>query len=134
MLSDEDLQKTTAENDMNLIADVPEDHDLEPDAVADIAESVIILDAALTIQNVFKLYEKLKKSYAMHDSIEINASQVSTIDTATLQLLTALKKEAVKQQKSVVMTEPSQRFIESAGLLGLLELLEIEAFVGKSSS
>jgi ABC-type transporter Mla MlaB component len=129
MLNEEDLQKTAAENDMNLIADVPEDHDLEPDAMPDVAESVIILDTTLTIQNVFKLYEKLKKSYAVHDSIEINASQVSTIDTATLQLLAALKKEAVKQQKSVVMTEPSQRFIESAGLLGLLELLEIEAFV-----
>jgi ABC-type transporter Mla MlaB component len=128
MLNEEDLQMTTAENDMNPIADVPEDHDLEPDAIPGVAESVIILDTALTIQNVFKLYEKLKKSYAVHDSIEINASQVSTIDTATLQLLVALKKEAVKQQKSVVMTEPSQRFIESAGLLGLLELLEIEAF------
>jgi ABC-type transporter Mla MlaB component len=129
MLNEEDLQMTTAENDMNPIADVPEDHDLEPDAMPDVAESVIILDTTLTIQNVFKLYEKLKKSYTVHDSIEINASQVSTIDTATLQLLAALKKEAVKEQKSVVMTEPSQRFIESAGLLGLLELLEIEAFV-----
>lgn len=114
---------------MNLIADVSEDHDLELDAAPGAVEAVINLDANLTIQNVVKLYEKLKSSYSMHDSIEINASRVSAIDTATLQLLVALKKEAIKQQKSIVMTEPSQRFVESAGLLGLLELLEIRAFV-----
>jgi anti-anti-sigma factor len=124
----DEICKTTADSPMNLIADVPEDPGLEPDAVFPAAESVIHLDANLTIQNVVKLHEKLKNSYSVHDSIEIDASQVTTIDTATLQLLAALKKDADKQQKSVVIVAPSRRFIESAALLGLLELFEIEAF------
>ena len=95
-------------------------------AADDVVESIINLDATLTIQHVVKLHEKLKKAYLAHNAIEINASQVSSIDTATLQLLVALKKDAVKQQKEVVFSEPSLRFIESAGLLGLLETLGID--------
>ena len=97
-----------------------------PDAEAAIAGPVITLDAALTLQHVVKLYEKLKQAYAAHDALEINAAQVTSIDTASLQLLVALKKDAVKQQKTVIFTEPSRRFIESAGLLGLLEILDID--------
>jgi anti-anti-sigma regulatory factor len=124
----DEICKTTADSPMNLITDAPEDPGFEPDAESPAAESVIHLNANLTIQNVVKLHEILKNSYSVHDSIEIDASQVATIDTATLQLLAALKKEAIKQQKSVAMTAPSRRFIESAALLGLLELFEIEAF------
>jgi anti-anti-sigma regulatory factor len=89
-------------------------------------EPIINLDATLTIQNVATLHEKLKKSYAAYDAIEINASLVSSIDTATLQLLVALKKDAAKRQKEVVFAAPSPRFIESAGLLGLLGILDID--------
>jgi anti-anti-sigma regulatory factor len=87
--------------------------------------SLIDLDATLTIQNVSKLHEMLKNSLAVYDQIEINASDVSSIDTATLQLLVALKKEAVKLQKQVTIIYPSPRFVESAQLLGLLDVLEV---------
>lgn len=90
------------------------------------ADPVIILDAMLTIQNVARLHERLQKCYSANDLIEIDAAQVESIDTATLQLLTALKKEAVRHQKEIVFSAPSRRFIESAGLLGLLEILDIE--------
>ncbi|MGZ4955036.1 MAG: STAS domain-containing protein, partial [Methylobacter sp.] len=69
--------------------------------------------------------EKLKNSLAMHDEIEINASDVSSIDTATLQLLVSLKKSAVKLQKKVTIIYPSPRFVESARLLGLLDVLDV---------
>ena len=88
-------------------------------------DSQIDLDATLTIQNVVKLHEKLKNSLAMHDEIEINASDVSSIDTATLQLLVSLKKDAVKLQKKVTIIYPSPRFVESAQLLGLLDVLDV---------
>ncbi|MFA5016874.1 MAG: STAS domain-containing protein [Methylobacter sp.] len=88
-------------------------------------DSQIDLDATLTIQNVVKLHEKLKNSLAMHDEIEINASDVSSIDTATLQLLVSLKKSAVKLQKKVTIIYPSPRFVESARLLGLLDVLDV---------
>jgi len=87
--------------------------------------SQIDLDATLTIQNVVKLHEKLKNLLAIHDEIEINASDVSSIDTATLQLLVSLKKSAVKLQKKVSIIYPSPRFVESAQLLGLLDILDV---------
>ena len=91
------------------------------------SNSVIELDATLNIQNVVNLYERLKKSYAENNAIEINASQVKSIDTSTLQLLFALKKDAIKNQKKVIFIQPSLKFVESARLLGLLEELEIQA-------
>jgi len=84
-----------------LIAEMADDYTMDAsaqeaatdDSVSGETEgSQIDLDATLTIQNVVKLHEKLKNSLAMHDEIEINASDVSSIDTATLQLLVSLKK------------------------------------------
>jgi len=89
------------------------------------SDPFIELDATLTIQNVVKLHEKLKRSYAENDAIEINASHVSSIDTATLQLLLSLKKDAIKNLKQVIITSPSVKFIESARLLGLVDELGI---------
>jgi anti-anti-sigma regulatory factor len=122
----ENLEADSSEIDMNTNADMPEGE--VSGAVEDSAdaESSITLDATLSIQNVVKLHERIKKSYAVFDTLEINASQVSAIDTATFQVLVALKKDAAKQQKEVIITSPSPRFIESAGLLGLLEILDVE--------
>lgn len=89
-------------------------------------EPMINLDSASSIQNVVKLYDKLKKSYHAFDAIEIDASQVNSIDTATLQLLVSLKKDAVKNHKQVNFFQPSARFIESARLLDLLDIFEID--------
>lgn len=83
------------------------------------------LDATLTIQNVVKLHEKLKSFLVAHDQIEINASDVSSVDTATLQLLVSLKRDEAKLQKKVTIIYPSPRFVESAQLLGLLDVLDI---------
>lgn len=123
------MKVSEEENDMNLMTDVS-DNPISVMAGKDQedAESVISLDPTLTIQHVVKLHESLKRSYAAHDSIEIDASEVASIDTTTLQLLVSLKKEAAKQQKDVVITAPSKRFIESAELLGFLEILGIDTF------
>lgn len=123
------MKVSEEENDMNLMTDVS-DNPISVMAGKDQedAESVISLDPTLTIQHVVKLHESLKRSYAAHDSIEIDASEVASIDTTTLQLLVSLKKEAAKQQKDVVIIAPSKRFIESAELLGFLEILGIDTF------
>lgn len=120
------IEETSSEIDMNIIADLAEEP-ITDEAEEEVAEPLLNLDAILTIQSVGKLHERLKKSYSANDAIEINAAQVSSIDTSTLQLLVALKKDAVKRQKQVFITKPSRRFIESAELLGLLELFEVEA-------
>ncbi|MDO9422967.1 MAG: STAS domain-containing protein [Methylobacter sp.] len=88
-------------------------------------EGMCDLDATLTIQHVVKLHEQLKNILVVHDEIEINASDVSSIDTATLQLLASLKKDADKLQKKVTIIYPSPRFVESARLLGLLDVLDV---------
>jgi len=88
---------------------------------------IVDLGSTLTIQHAGELHEKLKLSLAMFDEIEINASDVSAIDTASLQLLVALKKDAANLQKQVSIIYPSPRFVESAQLLGLLEILEVTA-------
>ncbi len=131
------IDKIEDENASALIAEMADDSSMDVDGIvtreaaadASVSEeaedSLIDLDATLTIQNVVKLHEKLKNSLAMHDEIEINASDVSSIDTATLQLLVSLKKDAVKLQKKVTIIYPSPRFVESAQLLGLLDVLDV---------
>jgi anti-anti-sigma factor len=96
-----------------------------PGGAFESAEAIVTLNAALSMQQAATLYEQLKKSYNANNALEINASQVMSIDTAALQVLVSLKKDALKKGKSVVFAEPSPRFIESAKLLGLREFLEI---------
>lgn len=119
------LQADNSEVDMSANADLPESQSFDGTVTKETAEPVINLDPTLSIQNVVKLYDRLKRSYATYDAIEIDASHVTSIDTATLQLFVALKKDAIKQKKDVVFFQPSPRFIESARLLDLLDILEI---------
>lgn len=126
ILEEAGMNAGAGEIEMNKVG-FPEDRVSDETPTDEAAASVIHLDATLTIQHVVELHEKLKKSHLAHRVLEINASQVASIDTATLQLLVALKKNAVKHQKEVVFVEPSRRFIESAGLLGLLDVIDIPA-------
>ena len=91
----------------------------------EIVEPLIELNAEATIKNIVALYYTIKRALAAHDNIEINASDVTTIDTATLQLLVSLKKYQQQSHKNVDIIYPSTRFIESAKLLNLLDVLEI---------
>jgi anti-anti-sigma regulatory factor len=121
----EQLAAGSSEVNMNANREIPEDQTSDEAIADDALEPEIILDANLSIQNVVKLYEKVKKAYAAYDAIEIDASHVASVDTSTLQLFVALKKDAVKQNKEVNFFQPSPRFIESARLLDLLDILEI---------
>ncbi len=123
------IDEVDGEGDSALMEETADDNMNETQgAVADdsVDESLVDLDATLTIQNVVKLHEKLKHVLSAYDQIEINASDVSSIDTATLQLLVSLKKDADKLQKKVTIIYPSPRFVESAQLLGLLDVLDID--------
>lgn len=88
--------------------------------------SKIILDATLNVQNVTDLYDQLVEKVESQSVIEIDASSVVSIDTATLQLLTVLKQTGINLQKEIIIDFPSDKFIESAELLGLAELLEVD--------
>lgn len=91
------------------------------------AQSHIMLEATNSIQDVQSLHEALLNAFNQSDNIDIDASAVQQIDTATMQLLLIAKQSAVKLQKTLSIDFPSERFIEAANLLGLAEMLEVDS-------
>ncbi len=89
-------------------------------------ESKITLDATLNIQTVGILYDQFEKMLDTQNTIEIDASSVESIDTASLQLITVFKQAGIKLQKEISIDFPSDKFIEAAEILGLAELLEVD--------
>lgn len=59
--------------------------------------------------------------------VVLDASQVERADTAALQLLSAFFHDANAQQQSVEWKSPSEILCRSADLLGLSQLLGLEA-------
>lgn len=86
----------------------------------------ISLGAVQNIQNVCDLRERLITAMAEAGGIEVDASAVTLVDTATLQLLLVLKRTALEAGKRVSFDFPSDRFVEAAQLLGIAELLEVD--------
>ncbi|MCQ8105228.1 STAS domain-containing protein [Methylomonas sp. SURF-2] len=89
----------------------------------------IALEPVQSIQTVGELHRRLLDMLDSCNKIDIDASAVSQIDTATLQLLLVLKLTAVKQQKEVSIDFPSEKFMEAADLLGLSEMLSVDRAV-----
>jgi ABC-type transporter Mla MlaB component len=89
-------------------------------------DGAMALPSVVNIQDVGELHLRLQNLLDHHQLIEIDASAVTIIDTASLQLLLVLKLTAAKQQKQVVIDFPSSRFLEAAGLLGLDDLLDVK--------
>jgi ABC-type transporter Mla MlaB component len=86
----------------------------------------VVLESIQSIQNVTVLHQKLQQILDTQEKIDIDASAVTQIDTATLQLLLIVKLSAVKSQKEVNIDFPSQKFIDAANLLGLAEMLSVD--------
>lgn len=116
-------ETTTVED----VAVVETEDSIEPEiqVAESVEDSKVVLDETLNIQNVTALYDQLLKQLESQNIIEIDASSVVSIDTSTLQLLTVLKQTGINLQKEIIIDFPSDEFIESAELLGLSELLEV---------
>jgi len=84
------------------------------------------LDATLNIQGVHALHGELLKILQDHSVLELDASAIKSIDTASLQLFVILKQESIKLQKEVNFEFPSDTFINSAKVLGVYEILGLE--------
>jgi len=116
--------------DLSDLADAESDVSLH-DQVAD-AESALLsagqltLSASQTIQNVVELHEQLQRLLEGSSKIDIDASAVTQIDTATMQLLLVLKLTATNLQKEINIDFPSDRFLEAANLLGVAEMLSVD--------
>ena len=101
---------------------IEEETQVEIDSI----DPIVRLNSDATIKGIEELYQQLKRVLDFHDIIEINAVEVTTIDTATLQLLVSLKKEEKRLNKTIHILSPSSRFLESARLLGLSNVLDLE--------
>ncbi len=149
-LSTDENDESTSENDIVPVADQddaspesvtsPEltddenddgiEHDLEA-PVSDETSPVLLLDSVLGIQNVMELQQKLRALLSSDKNIiDIDASGVTHVDTASLQLLIVFKKAVVNQGKELNIDFPSENFIESCELLGISEILGLNQASG----
>ena len=92
----------------------------------DTTGNLIVLEPIQNIQNIVSLHQRLQQVLDSQEKLDVDASAVAQIDTATLQLLLVLKLTAVKSQKQVNIDFPSQKFIDAAYLLGLAEMLSVD--------
>lgn len=91
-----------------------------------VRQGQITLEPVQNIQTVAQLHQDLRRMLDDCSRIDIDASAVTQIDTATMQLLLVLKLTAVKLQKEVHIDFPSEKFMEAAYLLGLSEMLSVD--------
>jgi ABC-type transporter Mla MlaB component len=90
------------------------------------SSGVIALSPRQTLENIQSLYQLLKENLEKEQSIEIDASAVMQIDTATLQLLVVARHTLAKSDKTVMINFPSESFIEAAQLLDMEEVLGLD--------
>jgi ABC-type transporter Mla MlaB component len=118
-----DTQDSPSDDDINMIdMIIQEETQIEINNI----DPIVRLNSDATIKGIEELYQQFKRVLDFHDIIEINAVEVTTIDTATLQLLVSLKNEEKRLKKTIHILSPSSRFLESARLLGLSNVLELD--------
>lgn len=82
------------------------------------------INEAMTVFHAKTLKQALLASLADADVLTLNLSDVMEIDTAGLQILMLLKKEALKQQKSLSLSN------HSLAVVDLLEISQLTGFFG----
>jgi len=118
-----DTQDSPSDDDINMIdMIIQEETQIEINNI----DPIVRLSSDATIKGIEELYQQFKRVLDFHDIIEVNAVEVTTIDTATLQLLVSLKKEEKRLNQTIHILSPSSRFLESARLLGLSNVLELD--------
>lgn len=89
----------------------------------EIYEEVIRLPASQTVETVRFLHDEIRHHFGRLGPINVDASQIETIDTASLQLLAILFVSARQQNKPIILHEPSRPFQTACSLLGISQLL-----------
>ncbi|MNY64672.1 STAS domain protein [compost metagenome] len=83
------------------------------------ADALLTLDAELTIYTALELKEQLLAPLDDFDSLEVDLSQVAEIDSAGVQLLLLLRKEAARRGKTVRMGAASPAAHDMLALYGI---------------
>lgn len=78
-----------------------------------------------TIAAAESLKESADKVLAGKNEVVFDVEQVNTIDTAGLQVVTALYRALKQQERGVIWSNLSSEFERAVGLCGLAEELEI---------
>lgn len=78
---------------------------------------------ALDIAHAAALQARLEKSLQKSSTIELKADAVEKVDTAGLQLIVAVKKEAQASGGNIIWKKPSEKLLTSAKSLGLSQHL-----------
>lgn len=79
----------------------------------------IVLDEDLELAGAGDLLKQLRKVTDNKCSLVMDGSQVRVIDTAILQLLVAVFRQAQQQQTGISWQQPSESLRNAAALLGL---------------
>lgn len=83
----------------------------------------VVLDENPTISEASMLFETLKCMLATEQDVTLDASRVKSIDTASMQLLTAFSRKIDEKGNDLIWAEQSEGFRKTAELLGLREEL-----------
>jgi len=84
----------------------------------------LTIDEELTIYSAARLKDELLGHLSSCAEVELNLEEVSEMDSAGLQVLLMLKKEAVRVNKEVSFVKHSQAVVE------IIELLNLAAHFG----
>jgi len=92
------------------------------------AETELVIDCgeSLGIAEVGDFYSTLLMATVEGKSVNVDVSKLERIDGAALQLIYAYRKEALSQGHTFSWHSPSDAFLRSAKLLGLLSAMNIE--------
>ena len=89
------------------------------------SKTVINCEPVLDIKSAATLYSHLKEAVEHKHEVEIDAREVSRIDTSILQIFTAFILEANTLDMCVSWTAVSDNFYSTAKLLGLEDDLKL---------
>jgi anti-anti-sigma regulatory factor len=82
-------------------------------------DEAIRLPAVQTIETVKLLHEEIRHHFTRLGPVSVDASQVESIDAASLQLLVIAFISAGQVAKAIALHEPSPTFIAASRLLGV---------------
>lgn len=94
-------------------------------------QKAILTPENMTIYEAMELQTLFSETLAEHDLIEVNLANVAEIDCAGLQLMVALKNDAIEQEKSMTFTAHSHEVIALLDLFNMTQFFGDPVILGK---
>lgn len=98
-----------------------------PDSRLQTPDSRIDIGDALVLAHAARLHAEFEQALAQKKPLRLNLSRVQVADTAGVQLLLALRRDAEKRGIAASWEAPTQALCAAASQLGLSEALELPA-------